>query len=161
MGYDVPVIASDELDKIVKMVNPSTKEFGFIMNVVPSNSDGSGTDGYRSGHWMAVYINNEDDLPSIEYFDPLGDGPTQQTVEGLRRIANKIDNDKLFLFKENMVKRQADTTNTCGHHSLKFLEDRFNGVPWPEATGFDKCMNQAGEGEREIQKSVRKYEGYL
>lgn len=160
MGYDIPVIALDEMDEVVKMINPKTKEFGFIINVVPSSSDGSGTDGYRSGHWRAVYINNEDDLPSIEFFDPLGDAPEPHLIDGFRKIADKIDSDKLMLFKENMVKRQANDTNTCGHFALKFLEDRFNGVPWTEATGYDKC-NQSQEGEREIQKSVKKYEGYL
>jgi hypothetical protein len=161
MGFDVPVVAVDQMDKIVDMISPGTKEMGFIINVVPSTSDGSGRDGFRSGHWRAVYINNADDLPSIEFFDPLGDAPEKQLIDGFRKITNKMDNDKLFLFKENMIKRQADTTDTCGHFALKFLEDRFNGVPWPEATGFDKCMNQSSDGEREIMKHAKRYEGYL
>jgi len=49
----------------------------------------------------------------------------------------------------------------CGHISLKFLEDRYNGVSWADATGFKKCIEQQVEGERDIQKSVKKYESYL
>jgi hypothetical protein len=146
IGIDVPVIASDEIDKVVDMINPKTKEFGFVINVVPSNSDGSGFDGYRSGHWMSVFINNADDLPSVEFFDPLGDGPSPDLIDGIERIVKKIDSDKLMLFKENMIQRQSDDTNTCGIHAIKFLEDRFNGVPWSEATGFDKCKNQQVAG---------------
>jgi hypothetical protein len=161
IGIDVPVISSDEIDKVVDMINPKTKEFGFVINVVPSDSDGSGKDGYRSGHWMSVFINNADDLPSIEFFDPLGDGPSPDLIDGLEKIVKKIDSDKLMLFKENMIQRQSDDTNTCGHHAIKFLEDRFNGIPWTEATGFDKCMNQQVAGEKEIQKSIKKYEMYI
>ena len=161
IGIDVPVISSDEIDKVVDMINPKTKEFGFVINVVPSDSDGSGKDGYRTGHWRSIFINNADDLPSVEFFDPLGDAPEPDLIDGIERIVKKIDSDKLMLFKENMIQRQSDDTNTCGHHAIKFLEDRFNGIPWTEATGFDKCMNQQVAGEKEIQKSIKKYEMYI
>jgi hypothetical protein len=153
MGYNVPVIASDQIGEILKQINSKTEEFGFIMNTDDSKGPGE--------HWVAFFINNADDLPSIEYFDPLGDGPTPNMVEGMKRIADKISSDKYFLFKENMVKRQPDSTYTCGYHALKFLEDRFNGVPFVEATGFDKCMDQTGEGEKEILKVVKRYDSYL
>jgi hypothetical protein len=60
-----------------------------------------------------------------------------------------------------MVKRQSDDTETCGYFDLKFLEDRYNDVPFVEATGFKKCMDQTGEGEKEIMKSVKKYDSFL
>jgi hypothetical protein len=161
LGFDVPVIASDQIDKVVDMVSPKTKEFGFIINVVPSTSDGSGKDGHRSGHWRSVYINNGDDLPSIEFYDPLGDAPEKSLLEGMKRIADKIDSDKLMLFKDNIVKHQSNDTNTCGHFAIKFLEDRFNGVPWTEATDFYKCLDQSKTGERLIKKYVKKYESYI
>lgn len=157
----VPVISSDEIHTLLPDVSNKTKEFGFIMNTNPSDSDGSGNDGYPAGHWVCVYINNQDDFPSIEYFDPLGNAPTDETIEGLRKLSEKMDNDKLFLFKENLVKRQADNTNHCGHFCMDFLEQRFSGVPFVEATGFDKCMNQEKEGESEILKKVKLYENYL
>jgi len=153
LGIKVPVIASDEIDKIVKMINPSTKEFGFIVNTDSSSGPGK--------HWRAVFIDNDEERPSIEYFDPLGDAPETQLIDDMKKIVDKLGNEKYFLFKENMVKRQADDTDTCGHFSLKFLEDRFNGVPWVDATGFRKCINQSGVGEKEIAPTVKKYENYL
>ena len=153
LGIKVPVIASDEIDKIVKMINPSTKEFGFIVNTDSSSGPGK--------HWRAVFIDNDEERPSIEYFDPLGDAPETQLIDDMKKIVDKLGNEKYFLFKENMVKRQADDTDTCGHFSLKFLEDRFNGVPWVDATGFKKCINQSGVGEKEIAPTVKKYENYL
>lgn len=161
IGIKVPVIAADEIDKIVDMVSPNTKEFGFIINTNPSNSDGSGKDGYRPGHWMAVYIDNDEDRPSIEFFDPLADPMDPKMIDGIKKIVDKIDNEKYFLFKENMVKHQSDDTNTCGHHSIHFLENRFGGMSWPEASGFIKCMNQSSDKEKQIMNKVKKYENYL
>lgn len=153
LGIKVPVIASDQIDKIVDMIKPSTKEFGFIINTDDSNGPGK--------HWRAIFIDNDEDRPSIEFFDPLGDAPEPQLIEDIKKIVDKLDNEKYFLFKENMIQLQSDDTNHCGHFSLKFLEDRFNGVPWSEATGFKKCINQSGVGEKEISESVKKYENYL
>ena len=157
----VPVIASDQIGDIVKQVGPHTGELGFIINTNPSSSNGSGNDGYRPGHWRAVFISNDDDKPSVEFFDPLGDGMEEPLIEGIKKIVDKIGNDKYFLFKENMIKHQADDTNTCGHFSMKFIEDRYNGVPWKKASGYDKCYDQSSEGEKEIMKSVKKYDRYI
>jgi len=156
LGIKVPVIASDEVYKIVDMITPNTKEFGFVINT--DNSKGKGK------HWRSVFIDNDDERPSIEFFDPLGDAPEIQLIQDMKGVIDKLDNEKYFLFKENMVKRQSDegfTANLCGHFSVKFLEDRFNGVPWADATGFKKCMNQENEGKKYILKSVKKYENYL
>jgi hypothetical protein len=156
-----PVIAADEIDEVVDMVNPNTKEFGFIINTNPSTSDGSGTDGYRPGHWMSVFIDNDEDRPSIEFFDPLADPIPESLVKDMEKIIEKLGNEKYFLFKENMVKHQNDDTNTCGHHSIRFLEKRYNGDSWAEASGFNKCLDQADKKEKEIMKSVKKYENFL
>jgi len=153
LGIEVPVIASNEINKIINMIDHNTKEFGFIINTDTSNGSGI--------HWRAIFIDNDLDRPSIEYFDPLGDPPEITLIDDIKKIVNKLDNEKYFLFKENMIKRQADDTDTCGHFSLKFLEDRYNGVSWSDATGFKKCIQQQVEGERDIQKSVKKYESYL
>jgi hypothetical protein len=161
IGIKVPVIAADEMDEIVRMVGPNTKDFGFIINTNPSSSDGSGNDGYRPGHWMAVYIDNDEDRPSVEFFDPLADPMDSKMIDGIKKIVDKIDNEKYFLFKENMVKHQSDDSNTCGHHAIHFLENRFGGMSWPEASGFVKCMNQANEKEKQIMSKVKKYENYL
>ena len=161
MGIKVPVIAADEMDEIVRMVGPNTKEYGFIINTNPSSSDGSGNDGHRPGHWMAVYIENDEDRPSIEFFDPLADPMDPKMIDGIKKIIDKIDNEKYFLFKENMVKHQSDDSNTCGHHSIRFLENRFGGMSWPEATGFKKCMDQSSQKEKELMNKVKKYENYL
>jgi hypothetical protein len=165
----VPVIASDEIDELPRYVARGDKRFGFVINTNPSTSDGSGNDGYRTGHWRSVYINNEDDYPTIEYFDPLAEGKMPpELIQMTRKIAMKMNPSMMFKYKQNMLRRQSKMTSNCGHHSIKFLDDRYNGVPWSEATGYDSYMAQhssapddSADGEKDIIKTIKKYESYI
>lgn len=161
---DIPVIPSDAVGDMVNLVKPNQDEFAFIINTNPSNSDGSGQDGFPSGHWMAVYFNNKDSFKSAEFFDPLDRGGIKpDLMKAMKQIALKMNPETHFLFKDNKVKQQADNTVTCGYHAIKFLQDRFRGVPWSEATGFKKNGKEDNsvEGEKAIEKTVKKYNTYL
>ena len=165
----VPVIASDEINQLPRYVARGDKRFGFVINTNPSTSDGSGNDGYRTGHWRAVYINNEDDYPTVEYFDPLAEGKMPpELITICRKIAIKMNPSMMFKYKQNMLRRQSKVTSTCGHHAIKFLDDRYNGVPWSEATGYDDYMEKhssppddSQDGEKDIAKTIKKYESYI
>ena len=165
----VPVIASDEINELPRYVARGDKRFGFVINTNPSTSDGSGNDGYRTGHWRAVYINNEDDYPTVEYFDPLAEGKMPpELVTMTRKIAMKMNPEMMFKYKQNMLRRQSKLTSNCGHHSIKFLDDRYNGVPYADATGYTDYMEQhssapddSHDGERDIAKTIKKYESYI
>jgi hypothetical protein len=165
----VPVIAADEINELPRYVARGDKRFGFVINTNPSSSDGSGNDGYRTGHWRAVYINNEDDYPTVEYFDPLAEGKMPpELVTMTRKIAMKMNPSMMFKYKQNMLRRQSKMTSNCGHHSIKFLDDRYNGVPYADATGYTDYMEQhssapddSQDGERDIAKAIKKYESYI
>jgi hypothetical protein len=165
----VPVIASDEINELPRYVARGDKRFGFVINTNPSTSDGSGNDGYRTGHWRSVYINNEDDYPTVEYFDPLTEGKMPpELVSMCRKIAMKMNPSMMFKYKQNMLRRQSKMTSNCGWHSVKFLDDRYNGIPWSEATGYDDYMaehssapDDSHDGEKDISKYIKKYESYI
>lgn len=165
----VPVIASDQLNELPKYVGRGDKRFGFVINTNPSTSDGSGNDSYPPGHWTAVFINNEDDYPSIEYFDPLAQGKMpEDLIKMCRRIAVKMNPEVMFKYKQNMLRRQSKMTSNCGFHAVKYLDDRYNGVPWSEATGYSDYMDKLNEvkddsldGEKDIMKYIKKYESYI
>ncbi len=165
----VPVIASDQINDLTRYVGKGDKRFGFVINTNPSSSDGSGNDGYRTGHWRAVYINNEDDYPSVEYFDPLAEGKMPQDLQNItRKIALKMNPSMMFKYKQNMLRRQSKLSSNCGWHAIKFLDDRYNGIPWSEATGYDSYMEQqpapkddSSDGESDISKYIKKYESYI
>jgi hypothetical protein len=69
LKHFVPCIAADKTHELMRYVGKKDKEFAFVINTNPSESDGTGNDGYPPGHWTCVYIDNRDDYPSCEYFD--------------------------------------------------------------------------------------------
>jgi hypothetical protein len=167
----VPVIASDQINTLSKYVKPGQKRFAFIINTNPSTSDGSGSpeDGHRPGHWRSIYINNDDDFPTVEYFDPLCEGRIpNDLLKVCMKIARKMNPEMMFKYKQNMLKRQSNLTSNCGYHALKFIEDRYNGVPWSETTGYDDYMSKLNEakddsrdGEKDVMKYIKKYDSYI
>ena len=152
---------------MINYVKPGMKRFGFIINTNPSTSDGSGTDGYKQGHWRSVYFNNEDDFKTAEYFDPLAEGnPEPELLDGMKKIARKMNPENYFLFKVNNLKRQPDGTATCGWHSIKFLDDRFQGIPWDDATGYNDYIDKhrpddSKDGEKDVKNYFEKYKSYI
>ena len=167
VGRVVPVIPSDKVKYLKDYVKRGQKNFAAVINTNPSNSDGSGTDGFRPGHWRAVFINNEDDFPSIEFFDALVSSPEKELVIELKKIAKKMNPERMFLYKENRLQRQAKEASTCGWHAAQFIDDRMNGESWCSATGYDDFINRMGgiddsaDGEKEIRKTIKKYKVYL
>lgn len=169
VGKIVPVIPIDKVNSLLKYVVKGDKKFAAVVNTNPSTSDGSGTDGYRPGHWRGIYINNEDDYPSVEYFDPLVEGPPEpQLVSVMRKLCKKIAPEKMCLYKQNAIRRQAKEKSTCGWHTLQFIDDRWNGVPWSEATGYDDYIENlpgpvdgSQDGEADVSKYIKKYKVYL
>lgn len=153
----VPVIPIDKFEDLLNSVKVGDKEFMAVVNTNNSKSDGSGTDGHKAGHWRAVYINNRDDFPSIEFFDPFGDDPEKHVLKTMKEIGKKMNPETMFLYKPNRMILQSDDSSNCGHFCIKFLEDRHSGVPFNEATYYEdyikKCdKDYSDKGENEIQK---------
>ena len=160
----VPVIASDETSELLQYVKRGDKHFAFVINTDPSGSPGR--------HWTCVYIDNRDSYPSIEFFDPLAEGtPPNDIINISRKIAKKMNPEKMFKFKYNIIRRQSTKTNNCGHHCIKFLEDRYNGIPFCEASGYDDFIEHNKDklkgadgsvmGEGDIKKMMPVYNSYI
>jgi len=162
-----PVIPSDKIGMLLDYVKEGMRKFGAIINTNPSKSDGSGEDGFRVGHWRAVFFDNDDDYVSAEYYDPLCEGPIPAPLKAMmKKIAKKMNPEDFALVKENNLKRQMDTTNTCGYHSIKFIDDRYNDIPWSQATGYDDYMakhkpDDSEAGEKALVKPMKKYDKYI
>ncbi|MFZ4671453.1 MAG: Ulp1 family isopeptidase [Flavobacterium sp.] len=169
VGRVIPVIPSDQVNDLMAYVKKGDKKFAAVINTNPSTSDGSGTDGYRPGHWRAIFINAEDDYPSVEYFDPLAEGkPEQSLINVMKKLCKKMNPEKMCLYKQNNLRRQTKTSSTCGWHSMQFIDDRWHGVPWSEATGYDNYIEQhkqpaddSKDGENDVKKYIKKYNVYL
>lgn len=168
LKHFIPCIPSDKTNELLQYIRNGQKEFAFVINTNPSDSDGSGNDGYRPGHWTAVYMDNRDDYPSAEYFDPLCEGNIPKDVYNImKKIAVKMNPNLMFKYKQNMLRRQALDNSNCGQHCIKFIEDRNNCVPFCEASGYDdfiekhKGSDDSQDGEKDLKKVLKKYNSYI
>ena len=145
----IPVIAMDELDTLLDDVKYLQDEYMAVINTDVSSGPGK--------HWVCIYIDNKDDFPSAEYFDPLGDPCPKPVRNIMRKLCQKMNPENMFLFKENLMRNQSNNTSTCGYFVMKFLQDRHAGIPFSKATYYDKYINKcdndfSGEGEKKIKK---------
>ena len=125
--------------------SPVKAKMGFILNLDPIKKAGS--------HWVAVWIDSTNDK-SLEYYDSLANNPPKSFLRDIKKIITKINPSTYLKFKINKIKRQSDTTDTCGYHAVKFLSDRFNKKPWVECSGYNDVKN----GENAIKKFKKKFE---
>jgi hypothetical protein len=126
------VISADQINLL-----PKKLPIGFIMNLDTSDMDGS--------HWIAVYINGD----SVEYFDPLADPPTESFKRDIKKYLEDMKVPILMKFKVNKIKQQSDSTPHCGFFAIKFLTDRFDGIPYPWTTRY---VTNVKKGEEELKK---------
>ena len=157
----VPVVPSDKVDELLEYVRDNDKEFSAIVNTDPSSSGGR--------HWTCIYIDNRDDFPSCEFFDPLceNEQPPPRLLEVMRQICKKMNPEVYFKYKFNKLRRQSHLTSNCAFHCMKFLEDRINGIPFSVATGWDDYQRQKGNGfvapddSVDGEKDIQKYENKI
>ena len=114
----------------IKDVTPlKTAKSGFVFNT--DTSDGKGK------HWRSVVIDPRRGKRSIEYYDSFGEAPESDITDALNRVTRKISTQP-FQYKINMIKNQHSDSETCGWHSLKYLQDSIiKNKPFKELTGFD------------------------
>ena len=144
----VPVVASDKVNDLLQYVNKGDKFFSAVINTEPSESFGR--------HWRCIVIDNRDDYPSAEYFDSLAENakPDDALLSVMRKICKRMNPEKYFKFKYNMLRRQSFNTSNCSYHVMKFIEDRHNGVPFEDASGWsDYVSRQKGNGYEAIDDS--------
>lgn len=130
-------IASDEiLTKIPKKIPQ-----GFIMNTDPSNMPGE--------HWVACYISPD----SIEYYDPEAQQPSSRFTKDIHKLITKWELPVMLKYKINRVKDQRTGTNYCGYHCMRFLDDRFHGIPYELTTRFSSPIkDESSKGYSDIKK---------
>ena len=79
--------------------------------------------------------------------------------------------EMLFKFKSNAIRQQARSSSRCGIFCINFLEQRHNGIPFSEASGYDTFINElkskgvdidgSEKGEIELSKKIPMYSSYI
>ncbi|EGG13256.1 hypothetical protein DFA_00001, partial [Cavenderia fasciculata] len=108
-------------------------KMSFIMNLDPHNKPGS--------HWVAVYIDADKDK-SVEYQEP-----TDDFMKQLKDLIDEINPDYYLKFKLNKVIDQSNST-TCGYHAIKFLLNRYNGIPFKESSGWSDISKEENKAKK-------------
>ena len=137
----VPVVASDKVHELLQYVDKNDDFFTAVVNTDPTGTSGR--------HWTCIVMDNRDDFPSAEFFDSLAENstPPKALLDVMRKIAQKMNPEKYFKFKFNKLMRQNNKNMNCGFHVMKFIEDRYNGIPFEEASGWtDYVRRQKGSG---------------
>lgn len=120
------VYSIDEVKNIPKQIPQ-----GFIINTAKHDQDGE--------HWQAVYISPD----SVEFYDSYGDKPDRILIKQLKKKLEEWKTPTMMKFKVNNIAAQNNESETCGYFSIRFLDERFRGVPFNEATRF-KTPKQGG-----------------
>lgn len=153
------VISSDEIPTLINKVKKFNEmklyqkgdRFSFIMNLDPHTKPGS--------HWVACFIDPDFDR-AIEYYDSYARDPPENFWRDMKKLIDFIDPPTLLKVKINRIVDQMNTTNTCGFFAIKFLHDRYAGIPFKGASGYDKKIDEwknREEGEKLIQKFIKLY----
>ena len=153
----VPVVAKDQVDSLLGYVKKGDKFFSAVVNTDPISGGGR--------HWRCIVMDNRDDFPSAEYFDPLCETmkPEESLLNVMREIAKKMNPEKYFKYKFSEIRRQSFNKSNCGYHVCKYIEDRYNGIPFSEASGYDdyeKRMKGKGapDNSADGEKELKNYE---
>ena len=163
----VPVVASDQVNSLLNHVGKGDKFFTAVINTDPSHKSGR--------HWTGIVMDNRDDYPSAEFFDSLAenDEPPEALLNVMKLIARKMNPEKYFKYKFNRLQRQNSKSTNCGMHVMKFIEDRYNGDSFEEASGWKSYMDRqrgkgiedSKDGESELKPYEKKiknlYKSYL
>jgi len=140
-GRYVPVVASDRIKELAKMVNKDTQTFSFVYNTSKHNQPGQ--------HWISVFISRPE--CSVERFDPLVSQIPKSFLKQIQPIIKAMHDECYFKIKNNMAKSQASDSSNCGWFAIDFLTKRISNVPYKNASFFHKINNEE-KGEKEIEK---------
>lgn len=137
------VIAKDQIEELPKQYG------GFIMNLDTSLEPGS--------HWVAINITPTE----VEYFDPLADKPDKETIIDIKKHIKDLNSEHLMKFKINQVKQQHANSFRCGYHCLRFLDDRFAGLPFPLTTRYSTRYNNIVDDSKNGESIIKEQFQYI
>ena len=120
------------INNIIDIENKNIKGYGFIVN----NSKRDPND-ETDKHWTAVYI----DKYNIEAYDPLAKHIKADDI--LKQMKPLIEkNNVLYKLKINDNMSQNPLSHLCGYHCISFLNKKFDGQSFKEASEYDKNYNK-------------------
>jgi len=134
-------------DEIHKLQLDDNGCYGFIYNTVPSNKPT-----IYDGHWRAIYI-DLDDGKSIDHYDSFGEPAEEDIQNQIGSLLKQFNLPYYLKWKDNKIVNQRSNSSNCGFFCVNFLQDRFEGIPFVDSTGY----SNANKAEKDLKKKF----GYL
>lgn len=134
-------------DEIHKLKLDDKGKYGFVYNTVPSNKPTK-----YEGHWRAIYIDLDDDK-SIDHYDSFGEPAEEDIQEQIKKLLEQFNLPYYLKWKDNKIINQRSNSSNCGFFCVNFLQDRFEGIPFVDSTGYSNVMKS--------EKDLKKKFGYL
>ena len=106
---------------------------------------------------MAIYVDGRDgpeSSNSLEFYDSFGRPMPKDMLDDCKLIVKCLKPKNFLKFKQNRVIHQSDESSNCGYFCMRFLIDRFRGMSFANATGYDDKMkiNHISKNEKEIER---------
>ena len=124
------VYAADQLKDVP--VKPSMKSWGIILNLDPADKPGY--------HWVALYCDYEND--DYYYYDSFAREMPSFLLPQLKILADRQHLKNYFRLKHNEYIDQRVNSSNCGYFAMHFLMNMFNGMPFEDAKGTSRIMQQ-------------------
>lgn len=102
------------------------KKIGIVLNWDTHNNRGS--------HWVSIFIDKNEKIPTIEYFDSTGDSPNDN--KWIKKTLNYLKNSKTLKNSNLLInKMEHQKGNTeCGVYSIYFIIQRILGNDFKSIT---------------------------
>lgn len=121
-------------DEIHNLQLDDSGKYGFVYNTVPSNKPTK-----YEGHWRAIYIDLDDDK-SIDHYDSFGEPAEEDIQEQIKKLLEQFNLPYYLKWKDNKIVNQRSNSSNCGFFCVNFLQDRFEGIPFVDSTGYSNVM---------------------
>jgi hypothetical protein len=90
------------------------------------------------------------------YYDSLAQPPSDQVEDDLQKLAMKVSPHQYIRYKENGIRDQAITSNSCGYYAMKYLIDTLNrDKSFKQASGYSSIR----KAEKEVENFAKRFEG--
>ena len=127
-------IASDQIKDL-----PANKMVCAIVNTDKSTEGGQ--------HWRALYIDSVYDK-QVCLFDSFGKAWTPQEMAQVKDLVDRINPKHRLKLKINRQVSQDKSSDACGFHCIRFLQDMIGGDSFKSATNY--CIPHGEEEAKDV-----------
>ena len=110
----------------LKLKKKNIKKIGIIYNLDKHNQGGS--------HWVALFIDQTNNIPTIEYYDSYGTMPNNLIKKYIHSIKDNYNKNNINCHCIYNDRRHQYGGSECGMFSMFYIINRLNGISMDDIT---------------------------